>query len=514
MNKKILLSALLISSVALGVRAQDYYTAATLLDDNYYGTARSLALGNAMTALGGDLGSVTINPAGSAVSHFGQFTISPGLSLSVNRAAWSPGGESPMSDFGYIKKKRRGSFDFSNIGINLYLDSEDKSSVISGISFGFTVNSTANYNDKRYAAGNNPYTSISGAMAWAAQFNPSVSSDAAYDAYMIDKGEMSDDGQMYLGIAEQDYNILSGPLSQQSTVRSYGSKGDVAFNLGLNMQDRFYLGFNLGIVTVEHRYRESFYEESVDPSDFSRIINGKPTHFNYLDYSYDRDIDGGGLYVKTGFIWVPADWLRIGATVQTPTWYDLTQYEYANVYTDFTDVDCNYVSGDRWYDEWDYTMTTPWKFGLGAAMTFLDRGLLSVDYEYEDLSSITFRGRFGESDYRDLNSDIAEGYGARRTLRVGLEYRLTPELSVRTGHTRTGSIDGKVVSWAIGGGYSPDGPFFADIAIRKTRWPEIRYTAYQDYVYAADSDKLVYYSPTIASQKSLFDIVLTLGYRF
>ncbi len=514
MNKKILLSALLISSVALGVRAQDYYTAATLLDDNYYGTARSLALGNAMTALGGDLGSVTINPAGSAVSHFGQFTISPGLLLSVNRAAFAPGGVYSEPEFGPVKKKRRGAFGFSNIGVNLYLDSEDNSSAISGISFGFTVNNTANYNDKRFGEGRNPYTSFSGAMAWGAQFAPGLSSDAAYAAAMIDKGAMSDDGQMYLGVAEKDYGVLWGPLFQQSTVRSYGSKGDVAFNLGLNMQDRFFLGFNVGIVSIEHRYREDFCEESVDPAEFPYEIDGKPTHFNYLNYNFERDIDGGGLYVKTGFIWVPAEWLRIGGTIQTPTWYDLTQYEYAYAYTDFTDVKRSYDSGDRYWEEWGYTMTTPWKFGLGAAMTFLDRGLLSVDYEYENMSDIRFRGNFGEEDYRDLNSDIAEGYGARRTLRVGLEYRLTPELSVRTGHTRTGSIDGKVVSWAIGGGYSPDGPFFADIAIRKTRWPEIRYTAYQDYVYAADSDKLVYYSPTIASQKSLFDIVLTLGYRF
>ena len=34
---------------------------------NYQGTARSLALGNAVTALGGDFGSITLNPAASAV---------------------------------------------------------------------------------------------------------------------------------------------------------------------------------------------------------------------------------------------------------------------------------------------------------------------------------------------------------------------------------------------------------------------------------------------------------------
>ena len=33
-------------------------------ENTYYGTARSAGLGNAVTALGGDLGSIGINPAG------------------------------------------------------------------------------------------------------------------------------------------------------------------------------------------------------------------------------------------------------------------------------------------------------------------------------------------------------------------------------------------------------------------------------------------------------------------
>ena len=60
--RKIALAALL-SFAAAAAGAQTLSEALTYGVNDYYGTARSIALGGAMTALGGDLGSVGINPA-------------------------------------------------------------------------------------------------------------------------------------------------------------------------------------------------------------------------------------------------------------------------------------------------------------------------------------------------------------------------------------------------------------------------------------------------------------------
>ena len=45
-------------------------------------TTRSVGMGNAMTAIGGDMGSLTFNPAGSAVASYSQFSITPGITFS------------------------------------------------------------------------------------------------------------------------------------------------------------------------------------------------------------------------------------------------------------------------------------------------------------------------------------------------------------------------------------------------------------------------------------------------
>ena len=68
MRKTIITALLSLAAVAAG--AQTLSEALNYSGNNYYGTARSIALGNAMTALGGDLGSVGINPAGSAVAPY------------------------------------------------------------------------------------------------------------------------------------------------------------------------------------------------------------------------------------------------------------------------------------------------------------------------------------------------------------------------------------------------------------------------------------------------------------
>ena len=55
---------------ATAASAQTEFDALMFSENNYEGTARTMAMGNAFTALGGDPGAVNINPAGSAVAKY------------------------------------------------------------------------------------------------------------------------------------------------------------------------------------------------------------------------------------------------------------------------------------------------------------------------------------------------------------------------------------------------------------------------------------------------------------
>ena len=87
--KRIFLTIAAAVAVQASMMAQepDTYNSQFFGRTTYYGTARSIALGGAMTALGGDLGSVTYNPAGSAVNHYSQFTITPAVSVAVSNSS-------------------------------------------------------------------------------------------------------------------------------------------------------------------------------------------------------------------------------------------------------------------------------------------------------------------------------------------------------------------------------------------------------------------------------------------
>ena len=115
--KKIAIT-ILFSLAAATVYAQTANDAYMFSENQYEGTARTMAMGNAFTALGGDLGSININPAGSAVAKYSQITITPSWSFSANTAQENP---LPGTDSrpGYFQNKvtsRTNEFNISNIG--------------------------------------------------------------------------------------------------------------------------------------------------------------------------------------------------------------------------------------------------------------------------------------------------------------------------------------------------------------------------------------------------------------
>ena len=145
---------------AISSYAQSAYSALMLSENDYEGTARTAAMGNAFTALGGDIGAVSINPAATAVSKYSQFSISPGVSIISSTAS----GVSPYEngDLPYFQRTMRNNntmFNLPNIGVALNFNTGRKSGIKS-YSAAFIVNKTASYDQNLYAAGSNSTTSF------------------------------------------------------------------------------------------------------------------------------------------------------------------------------------------------------------------------------------------------------------------------------------------------------------------------------------------------------------------
>ena len=161
----------LVSLTAATAGAQTMYDGLTFSQNNYYGTARSIGMGNAMTAVGGDLGSIGINPAGSAVAGYSQFTITPNLTISSMSSSYSAYPINNSDIFLNERTKNLARVTLPNIGATLNW-STGNSSGLTSITYGFLFNGTNDYTGQMLAGGTNDKTSyLSGIAVGATDFH-------------------------------------------------------------------------------------------------------------------------------------------------------------------------------------------------------------------------------------------------------------------------------------------------------------------------------------------------------
>lgn len=529
--KKIFIAGLAFVA-AVSAQAQTLDEAVLVSENNYYGTARTIALGNAVSAVGGDLGTISINPAGSAVAGYSQFTISPGVTVSTNGTNYI----SPYPDMKeYYNKARKSFATMPNIG-SLYNIQLNRPSGLRSISFGFVVNTTDSYNENIAVYGENPCTSQLGSFAQLANgidrsyFDNQAAGlwdlQTAYDAYLFDY--LKDVPDQYLGATENKYwnekdgcwDIeLAGPVGQDYFRTRRGTKTDILMNFGMNFNDRLYVGVNLGLPVFDYRESLNFGEYALDKELFQ-------TGFDHSVYEDFTDYSAVGVYGKFGVIWRPVTGLRLAAAFQTPTAYTISETYgwYAKVRgSEIKDSKGNNPDAQENTFEPSYNLSTAPIYTLGAAYTIGNVALVSFDWEIADLTRM-FYSQYDYQGYGEIignvNREIIDNNANSQQFRLGVEFKPYPELALRAGYNLSmyNHYDGtnfrtttKRDAFSAGLGYSSNNSFFMDLAARLSRYPD--YYNYPYDVYDENWD-LVYASPEIQSVRRKFDVVLTFGWRF
>lgn len=532
---------------ALSAQAQSWQDALLLSDVNYGGTARSMGMGNALTAVGSDPGSIVLNPAGSAVAAYSQFFISPGLSISATTAQGmildgkaDPAGLGNTVHNGYTRLK------MPSLGFTIQGDTGRRSGC-KRISFGLVLNSTDDYTGKFLSSGLNYYNSFAGSLASSADgYNKEVLAreDWFYDGErarmpywtdmigyrsgMINAVKGFDNVyQAVTEIQDGDGNFrLAAPVYQEYGQQVYGGKRDLLFNMALDFSDRLYLGLNLGFTGLNYQQSEYWFERPNDPSEFPAVKyeDGTSGQFGDLTMKKSFRLVGSGVYLKAGAIWRPFAGLRLAAAFQTPTVMNLTE---RCAYTGRVNMTGKYLSPSASPEsEGVYALRTPGRITLGAAYSFGSVALLSADYELADYRAnkfyaVSYEGETFESSlYTSTNNDIRDFMGWGHQLRAGFELRPVPALALRTGYNyitspERGAPSRSSVSFGLG--YAL-GPLYADLAVRLRFDPASYYTPY--YYYAYDDDYTYKYvdegitTPEVQVSGTLINAMLTLGWRF
>lgn len=548
---------ILMAFAAISSYAQSAYSALMLSENDYEGTARTAAMGNAFTALGGDIGAVSINPAATAVSKYSQFSISPGVSIISSTAS----GVSPYEngDLPYFQRTMRNNntmFNLPNIGVALSFNTGRKSGIKS-YSAAFIVNKTASYDQNLYAAGSNSTTSFMGQMAYEASINGYSSADlGSEDAFNLmpwkpvigyNTGMIDPFYDIYVGATEKVYDdktaFMGGTVNQAYGRNISGSKYEYILNAGMNISDFIYLGVNLTMHSMNYSYSEYFKETAADPDEFKisytdddgNEIPRLTKYFNSMKYNMNYSYSGIGYSAKIGVIVTPAQGLRLGAAIQTPTINTIEETWDESGETEFSGEGGGRYSSESPYGENTWTFRTPLRANFGVAYTFGSNGLISADYEVCNYGNTRYKSSLytERNVLEDINDEMKNSYGASHKLRIGAEYKPTHFLALRAGYNLNCSAEKAI--WdgfefagikptfshkaALGLGFSSNKSFFADIACTRSFLADEYFMPYSDYVYTynKEGDLTVdpnYYAPEILIKSSLWNVILTIGFRF
>lgn len=546
--KKILLTIILVWAGA-SAWAQNMYDALRFSENNYTGTARTMAMGNAFTALGGDLGATTINPAGSAVAKYSQVSVTPALSISSCTAVGTVlDGYSKPFGFETAMRTSDTGIKMPNIGISFNINTH-RSRGVKNISLGFISSVENDFSSDIYAKGTNESTSIAGALAsWAvyqdgnlinpddlwtgAQRDPYSSFPwdlvAGYNGGLFDALTYTDDfGETWLaghvGVTENikdngdgNYEIdLGGPISQNYGRTRRGCKRNSIFNFAMNISDVLYLGANLTVTSIS--YGEDWYIKEEAPEGLDYLFQ---TGFKSLRLTQGKTVNGSGVSGKFGFIVTPGLGLRIGAAIETPSVLALRESYWYDAETKSTIKDYN-LSESSPTGEFKYRLVSPMKFNAGIAWTFGQLGVISVDYELADSRSMFYKNIETNdlSEFNDINESIRTNLGLSHNFRLGFEIKPINSLALRAGYG-LGMSPEKILKEnsmkyvgayrhdvSFGIGYDSLRSFFFDFACRGRFFPKEYITPYT-YNY----DGII--TPEITSRQSVWTIAVTAGFRF
>ncbi len=453
------------------------------------GTARFSAMGGSFGALGADPSVVGFNPAGMGVYRSSQFTFTPVFNL-VNSSSDFLGSNSTDYNF---------NFKFDNLAYigSINLDKDENS--VKAVNFGITYNKLTDYNSNILISGKNTYNSMTDWFASRAsgtdyrnlQSQDNFFSHLAWEAYLIDQN--LPDTMSYVSA----YGGIYGQTQRQFIGRK-GSLGQYDFAAAMNIENKLFLGASIGIQSISFTQKSTLSEIDED----NLIADFKS--FNFIHF---EKTSGSGINFNLGVLYSPANWIRFGGAIHTPTVLSLNLNYYNSIKSVFESSEKS-VELDSKNGYFDYQLVTPFRANASLGFIIAKTTLLNVDYEFVDYSLSRLRsdnyGFFNEND------NIRSEYKPAHNLKLGLEYRIA-NIRLRAGGAyfdspyKTDHINQGSYALLVSGGI---GVFFENL--------------YLDFAYSNLMSKEVYYmyegygvnSPATDIKLMKNSLITTIGFRF
>lgn len=440
MKKIVLLSIIVLLSGNIKLFAQgNEIDAFTLSTSELGGTARSMSMGGAFGALGGDLSVIGNNPAGLGVYRSSEISGTFDLSSVNTSTNWS----------GITADRNKKRFAADNYAFSLYFPTSADG--IKNWSFGFSYNRLKNFKRSYLMSSKGQPYSMADFVAWRAAnafgYNNGISKDDltltdTYDPYNYNRlsghwlSILGYEAGMYdlypsksnhylsaFGLDPDGYGDVASPTRSSLRVNENGRSDEYNLGLGFNISDFLYFGVSLSIANLDYQY-SSFYDDEFQTNN----RNG-----DYLYMENRLNTKGIGVSGNIGVI-LTLDALRLGVAYNSPRYYDMTDYFAAwagiEIYT-YPDPKMDNFTPEDSYSE--YRFSTPDKWIFSCAFVFGQSAIISSDYEIMNYKNMLFTDRRDDAGF-PANDFINEDYTYSHTLKLGAEVKPTRQFALRAGY--------------------------------------------------------------------------------
>ena len=471
----ILSTALLWSSLSSGQSIID--TSILFSQSNYGGSARVLGIGGSQVSLGGDVSSIVSNPAGLGMFNRSVISFSTGLNFITTRSGYH---DTTTPD-------QKANVNIPNMSLVLYKELDSRYTEFKSTSFGVSYNRTNDFHQEYTYQGRGGNSMLDFFLDRAQGVSIQDFEDGNSE-YFNDLDGLAARTFLIFPTSDEDpdngfddeyiSDILGSPL-QTEVVSIKGSQSQVSFSYGANYDDKLFLGGGVGLTSIDYSSTKTYEErdfEYNDPDD--------PDYINPLNsYTLEENlnISGGGINATLGLIFRPADFMQIGGSLTTPTYYSIDDEYDARLNVDYIDFNDEDAETDILVS--NYSLITPLRVSGGATFFIGKYGFVSADIEMLNYG----KNNIKSDDFFTLedNQDISAKYGKSYNLKFGSEYRYDMfRFRAGYGHYAKPQIGEGSSRNVFSGGFGVRvKKYFLDLAVVNTQFSE----AYSPYPLGSDT---------------------------
>jgi len=399
--------------------------------NSYYheGTSRFNSMGGAFGALGGDLSSININPAGSSVFINSDMALTIGLKNQEIKNDFQNSSSTSNND----------NFTFNQIGFVLVYDNQK-----SKFSIAYNMNKLNDFNDSFAFSGQNS-NGLDNYFLYYADGIPSsdlivYEGESIQSVYKLLGDEYGfGDQQAFLGY--QSYlinpkdsesnnytsNAIYNNLNQSLFIERLGNHYKHSVNISSPINSNLFFGFNLNFHSIDFKEKKVFNESNYSIDSFVQKIQ----------FEENLYVFGEGISFQLGAL-MKFNKLRLGLSYTTPTILEISEENSQYVESEIFEEDLfNTYKIDpntiNFYDE--YKLILPSKSLLSFAYIFGSKGLISLDYEFTKYNNSKFDDDDGNDIYLNSLNDLVKNNlnGNSQSIRIGGEYRVK-NYNLRSGY--------------------------------------------------------------------------------